>query len=62
MTIESWYEWAVADADRRGLAALKPLLDGLRAATRELREADWNDDAADLPTAPPPAAPETPSR
>jgi hypothetical protein len=58
MTIDDWYTWAASDADRRGLATLKPLLDGLRTATRELRDADWNDDAAD----PPPASSETPQR
>jgi hypothetical protein len=46
MTLDDWFNWAVADAGQRGLPALKPLLDGLRRATRELREADWNDDAS----------------
>ncbi len=46
MTIDEWYTWAVADAERRGLPSLKPLLEGLRTATRELREADWNLNAA----------------
>jgi hypothetical protein len=49
MTIESWYAWAAADAEQRGPAGLRPLVDGLRHAIRELREADWNDDAADPP-------------
>ena len=53
MTIESWYEWAAADAEQRGPAGLRPLVDTMRNALRELREADWNDDAAD----PPPAEP-----
>jgi hypothetical protein len=30
------------------LPALKPLLEGLRAAMRELRDGDWNEDATDL--------------
>jgi hypothetical protein len=59
MTIQSWYEWAAADAEQRGPAGLRPLVDVMRHAIRELREADWNDDAAD---APPPATPETPHR
>jgi hypothetical protein len=46
MTIEDWFTWATADAEQRGLPALTPLLEGLRNATRELREADWNEDAA----------------
>jgi len=49
MTIESWYEWAAADAEQRGPAGLRPLVDALRNAIRDLREADWNDDAADPP-------------
>jgi hypothetical protein len=46
MTVDDWFTWAAADAERRGLASLKPLLEGLRHATRELREADWNETAA----------------
>jgi hypothetical protein len=61
MTIDDWFTWAAADAERRGLPALIPLLDGLRKATRELRDADWNDDAgaasvADAPTSDVPAS------
>jgi hypothetical protein len=44
MTIDDWFTWATADAERRGLPSLAPLLEGLRHATRELREADWNED------------------
>jgi hypothetical protein len=40
MTIEAWLQAAVADAERRGLPALKPLLDTLAQATRVLRDAD----------------------
>lgn len=43
MTLEQWLENANADADRRGLPELKPLLSGLAQATRVLRAADWND-------------------
>ncbi len=46
MTIEAWLQAAIADAERRGLPALKPLLEGLARATRALREADFNDDAS----------------
>jgi hypothetical protein len=37
-----WLAAAKADADRRQLPELKPLLDALAAATRELRGATWN--------------------
>jgi len=43
MTLDRWLESACADADRRGLPDLKPLLTVLAQATRELRAADWND-------------------
>jgi len=46
--LDRWLAAAEADADRRGLPELKPLLQGLAAATAVLRAADWND-AADLP-------------
>jgi hypothetical protein len=45
MTIESWLQAAIADADRRGLPALKPLLEALARATTALRAADFNTDA-----------------
>ena len=43
MNIDQWLEAAYADADRRGLPDLKPLLATLASATRVLRAADWND-------------------
>jgi hypothetical protein len=46
VTIETWLEMAIADARRRGLEALEPLLQGLAQSTRQLRAADWNDDAS----------------
>ena len=46
MTTEDWLAWAGADADRRGLPELKPLLAALAGAQRRLRAADWNEDAA----------------
>lgn len=39
MTIEEWLAAAIADAERRGLPELKPLLEGLAQATRALRTA-----------------------
>ena len=41
MTIEDWLAGACADADRRGLAELKPLLASLADATSALRAVDW---------------------
>ena len=55
MTVDRWLAAAEADAERRGLPELKPLLQGLAASTRALRAGDWND-AADrdpTPSAPP---------
>jgi len=45
MTVDQWLEASQADADRRGLPALKPLLEGLARMTRALRAADFNDRA-----------------
>jgi hypothetical protein len=45
MTIESWLQAAIADAERRGLPELKPLLETLARATTALRAADFNDHA-----------------
>ena len=45
MTLDTWLEAALRDADRRGLPALKPLLEALAKATAVLRNADWNTDA-----------------
>jgi hypothetical protein len=46
MTIESWLQAAIADAERRGLPELKPILEGLARSTQALRAADFNDHAA----------------
>jgi hypothetical protein len=46
MTVKAWLDAAVQDAERRGLAALKPLLETLARGTSALRTADWNDDLA----------------
>jgi len=47
MTVETWLEWALADADRRNLPELKPLLESLARVTHALRSADFNDRADD---------------
>jgi hypothetical protein len=44
MTVADWLEHAVRDAERRGLPALRPLLEGLARSTASLRAADWNVD------------------
>jgi hypothetical protein len=44
-SVDCWLAAALADAERRGLAELKPLLEALAQATRALRAADFNDDA-----------------
>ena len=46
MTIESWLKAAIADAEKRGLPELKPILEGLARSTTALRAADFNDDAS----------------
>ena len=40
MTVESWLEAAIADAERRGLTGLKPILEALARSTAALRAAD----------------------
>jgi hypothetical protein len=50
--LDTWERWVAADADRRGLHALKPLAAGLRASAARLREADWNANAASRDTPP----------
>jgi hypothetical protein len=40
MTIESWLQSAIADAERRGLPELKPMLESLAKATKALRDRD----------------------
>lgn len=46
MTVAEWLAMATADAERRGLPDLVPVLNGLAQATEALRAADWNDDAS----------------
>ena len=43
MTIAEWLAQAKADAEKRGLPELIPLLEGLAKSTERLRAADWND-------------------
>jgi hypothetical protein len=45
MTIKTWLDNAIQDAERRGLAPLRPMLEALARATSALRTADWNFDA-----------------
>jgi hypothetical protein len=45
VTIKIWLENAIQDAERRGLPALRPLLEALARSTSGLRTADWNFDA-----------------
>jgi predicted O-methyltransferase YrrM len=44
MTIAEWLAAAKADAEKRGLPELIPMLEGLAQASQRLRAADWNDD------------------
>ena len=46
MTIESWLQAAIADAEKRGLPEMKPILEALATSTRALRAADFNDNAS----------------
>ena len=43
--LSEWLQAAIADAERRGLPELKPLLEALARSTRALRAADFNGDA-----------------
>jgi hypothetical protein len=49
MHIAFWLQAAVADAERRGLPELKPILETLARTTAALRAADFNDDASGSP-------------
>ena len=50
MTVDDWLKMALADAERRQLPDLKPLLEGLAQSLRALRNADFNERAdADRP-------------
>jgi hypothetical protein len=43
MNIDAWLKSAIADAEARGLPALKPRLEALAKATEALRRADFNE-------------------
>jgi hypothetical protein len=49
MTVDAWLRAATADAQERGLPALKPLLEELARATGALRTANWTPDAGGAP-------------
>ncbi len=51
-SLDAWLEHSVADAQRRGLAELEPLLRGLAASTMALRRADWNAEVPEPPARP----------
>ena len=40
MTVDDWLTAAIADAERRGLPELKPILESLANAARALRSAE----------------------
>jgi hypothetical protein len=42
MNIDAWLQSAVADAERRGLPELKPLLEALAKTVAVVRAADFN--------------------
>lgn len=44
MTLQDWLRAAQADAERRGLVDLKPLLETLAQATAALREAEFENE------------------
>ena len=48
MDINAWLKAACEDAERRGLAGLRPLLETLARSTTSLREADAAARGADL--------------
>ena len=47
MNVDAWLAAAIADAERRGLPELKPLLEAFAESMRALRTADFNDNAAE---------------
>jgi len=49
MTIKTWLEAAIQDAERRNLTGLRSLLETLARSTSALRSADWNFDATGEP-------------
>jgi len=61
MDVGAWLTAASADAERRGLPGLKPLLEALARSTTALREADRMARAAAAATAAPAAATTAPA-
>jgi hypothetical protein len=55
----AWLQAVLADADRRGLPELKPILEALARSTAALRAADFNDNASG--SSAPPASHEPPA-
>src|SRR5262245_4295146 len=43
--LPDWFDTARADAERRGLAHIVPVLEALRASGERLRQAPWAEDA-----------------
>ena len=61
MTIADWLAQATADAQKRHLPELIPMLEGLAQATERLRAADWNDNPdKEKPFDPPDSSPSHP--
>jgi hypothetical protein len=50
-TVQMWKQWAIADAERRGLPGLSPILEGLAQATERLRATAWQPSPDGSPTA-----------
>jgi len=46
MNVDAWLQGAVADAERRGLPELKPLLEALAKSVTAVRAADFNVNAS----------------
>lgn len=59
LSVDAWKAWAIDDAGRRGLHPLKPLLDGLAAATTRLRATKWHEIAAPMDASPGTQAPDS---
>lgn len=59
MTIEAWLRAAIADAEKRGLPELKPLLESLALATAALRGANFTHDAGGASLARSPSSTDT---
>lgn len=55
MTMTQWLEAAIADAERRGLPELKPLLETMARSTTALRKVDEQLRRADRESAPAPS-------